>query len=105
MANERFDFVALRTVEYPKGQPAYLQGMGVMAQVVRDLGLVVGEDVAPARPDVVAVPAAGARRAEWAGYALAQGADPEKVDAMTREQLRAAFAPKADEGVAPAKGA
>lgn len=105
MANERYEYKALRTIEYPTGQPAYLEGMGVMAQVVQDLGLVVGEDVAPTRPDVVPVPAAGARRADWAAYAVAQGADPEQVDAMTRDQLLKKYAGKADEGVAPAKGA
>lgn len=111
MANERYDYTALRTIEYPKGQPAYLAGHGVMAQVVEDLGLVVGEDVAPARPDVVPRPAGNAKRAEWVAYALAQGADPDEVDAATRDELRAQYTPEdetgpdTDEGVAPVKEA
>jgi hypothetical protein len=93
MANERYDFVALRTVEYPKGQPAYLEGQGLSAQVVADLGLVVGEDVDPARPDVIGEPAGNAPRADWAAYAIGQGLSRDEVDDLTRDELRARFAP------------
>jgi hypothetical protein len=114
MANERYDFVALRTIEYPKGQPAYLAGHGVMAQVVEDLGLIVGEDVAPARPDVIPEPSGNASRAEWAAYAIGQGMTRDEADDLTRDELRARFAPdeppeppktKTTKGAAPAKGA
>ena len=36
-------------------------------------------------------PAASARKAEWVAYAAAQGADPAEAEAMTKEQLVAAY--------------
>ncbi len=107
MANERYDFVALRTIEYPEGQPAYLAGQGVMAQVVDDLGLVVGEDVAPARPDVIPEPAGNAPRSDWAAYAIGQGMSRDEADDLTRDELRARFGsdePSKIKTAAPAKG-
>jgi hypothetical protein len=90
MANERYEFTALQTIAY-QGAPAYVAGQGVMAQVVEDLGLVVGVDVTPARAGVVARPAGNAKRSEWAAYALAEGMDQTEVDDLTRDQLRARF--------------
>jgi hypothetical protein len=109
MANERYDFVALRTINYA-GRPAYLEGMGLSAQVVADLGLVVGEDVAPARPDVIPEPAGDATRAEWAAYAIGQGLSRDEVEPLGRDEIRRRFVPdepksKTAKGAAPAKGA
>jgi hypothetical protein len=111
VANERWDYVTLRPINDPEyGRMAYDEGAGIMAQVVADWGLTVGEDVKPARPDVVARPAGNAARSQWAAYRLGQGADPEQVDGMTRDELRDMDTVAEDtsvtesEGVEPAKG-
>lgn len=109
MANERWDYITLRAVPDPvnAGHVAYQEGEGIMAQVAEDLGLVVGEDVKPARPDSMPVPAGNASRAQWAKYAQIQGLDAEQVDGMTRDQLRDHFtaaedSTDEDDGVEPA---
>lgn len=111
MAGERFDYIALRAIPDPNfGRTAYNEGEGIMAQVVEDLGLVVGEDVRPARTDSIPMPAGNASRAQWAKYAEIQGMDQAKVDGMTRDQLRAEYADveqddtAESEGAEPAKG-
>jgi hypothetical protein len=114
MAGERWDYVTLRPIPDPTfGRTAYNEGEGIMAQVVEDLGLVVGVDVKPAQPDAVARPAGNASRSQWAAYRLGQGADPERIDAMTRDELRdmdaatesdAAAEETAAEGAEPTKG-
>lgn len=111
MAGERWDYQALRAITDPNyGRIAYNEGDYLMAQVVEDWGLVVGEDVKPAQPDAVARPPGNASRSQWAAYRLAQGADPEQLDAMTRDELRD-MDPVAEsdtateaEGAEPAKG-
>lgn len=103
MANERFDYVTLRVIpDALMGRPAYNEGEGIMAQVVEDLGLIVGEDVRPARPDSMDMPAASASRAQWAKYAEIQGVPQDEVDAATRDELRNRFIepePEPDAGV------
>lgn len=97
MAGERFDYKTVRDIADPTfGRVAYRKGEGIMAQVVADWGLSVGEDVIPARPDVAPQPGRNAKRAEWAAYRLAQGMDPDKVDGMSRDELRDAEPAKAD---------
>jgi 3-hydroxy-3-methylglutaryl CoA synthase len=116
MADERYDFTALRPILGGfGGRNAYNAGDGLMAQVVDDLGLIVGEDVAPARPDSIDRPTGGASRAEWARYAQIQASasgspTSDEIDAMTRDQLRdlyldpepATKSTKAGKGDAPA---
>lgn len=109
MANERWDYKTLRPIGDPNnaGRVAYAEGQGIFAQVVEDWGLVVGEDVTPARPDVVERPAGNAKRSEWATFRLGQGMDPEQVDGMTRDELRDADAedPSTEaEGAEPREG-
>jgi hypothetical protein len=105
VANERWDYITLRSIpdRINAGHIAYNEGEGIMAQVAEDLGLVVGEDVAPARPDSMPQPAGNASRAQWAKYAAIQGLDPERVDGMTRDELRDHFAE--DDEAAPAEAA
>jgi hypothetical protein len=97
VANERWDYIALQDILDPGyGRAAYREGEGLYAQVVEDWGLVVGEDVTPARPDSMPQPAGNASRAQWAKYAQIQGVDPDEVDGMTRDQLRDKFAAEPD---------
>ena len=67
----------------------YRAGDGMYAQVVNDLGLVLGEDVDAARSDLFDRPADSASRAAWLEYVLAQ--DPtlsrDDADDMTRADL------------------
>jgi hypothetical protein len=74
------DYIALRSI--PNDLTAgYRAGDGMYAQVVADLGLVLGVDVVAARPDVLPRPADTAPAAAWRDYALAQDKD------LTREQV------------------
>jgi hypothetical protein len=82
MVNERPDYRALRTIP-DRNMPSRTG--------VEDWGLVVGEDVTPARPDVIARPSGNATRTEWAVYALGQGLTPAEVDDMSRDQIRERF--------------
>ncbi len=93
MVNERPDYRALRAIpdRNNPSRSAYLEGQYLHAQVVEDWGLTIGEDVTPARPDVIPRPASNATRAEWAAYALGQGLTPAEVDDMTRDQIRDQF--------------
>lgn len=105
MADERWDFTVLRPIaDRHTSGTAYLPGEGIMAQVVDDLGLVVGEDVTPARPNSMEQPAGNASRADWARYAAIQGMPQERVDGLTRDQIRDEYVP-AEQPVAakPAK--
>jgi hypothetical protein len=67
----------------------YRAGDGMYAQVVEDLGLVLGEDVDAARTDLFERPADSAKRAAWLDYALAQDPSLSRDDAddMTRADL------------------
>jgi hypothetical protein len=120
MADERYDFTALRPIPGGfAGRNAYNAGDGLMAQVVDDLGLIVGEDVAPTRQDSIDQPTANASRAKWARYAQIQASalgspTSDEIDAMTRDQLRDLYlAPeptttkpaKTSKGDTPVKGA
>jgi len=106
MADERFDYVTLRVIQDPlMGRPAYNEGEGIMAQVVETLGLVVGEDVRPARPDSMDMPAKNATRAQWARYAEIQGMPQDEVDASTVGQLRDKYLPADEEPLALTKAA
>jgi hypothetical protein len=99
-----WDYRVLRPVVY-LGQSAYQPGEGIMQQVVDDLGLVVGEDVAPARADVLPLPNKNAKRSEWALYASGQpNADMDEIDSMTRDELRDRYGNDAM-GAEPTKGA
>jgi hypothetical protein len=90
MSNEAWDFIVVNPVRDPGGgdRPLYNPGEGIMAQVVDDLGLIVGEDVTPARPNSIPMPAGNASRAQWARYAEIQGMAQDKVDGLTRDELR-----------------
>jgi hypothetical protein len=90
MAGERPEYRVVRAIPDPvnAGHTAYLPGEGIHLQVVEDWGLVVGEDVEPARRDSIPRPAGNASRTDWAKYALIQALDPEEVDSLTRDELR-----------------
>lgn len=104
MSNERWDYQALHAITDPiMGRVAYNEGDYLMAQVVDDWGLQPGVDVTALRPEQMARPAGNAKRADWAAYALAQGADPDTVDALSRDELRDLYTADA-EGAEPAKG-
>jgi hypothetical protein len=77
----RYDYTATRTLTVPRagGVVGYRRGDDVTAQAVEEQGYVVGEDVIPARPDVVPRPADDAPRSEWAAYAVGQGMSPTEV--------------------------
>lgn len=95
MSDERWDYRVLRDVyDSFMGRAAYHIGDGIMAQVVEDLGLVVGVDVTPARSNVIDMPAGNASRADWVQYAQFQAVDSggeptnEELDGMTRDEIR-----------------
>lgn len=90
MAAPRWDYIALKVLP-ERGPRGYNPGDGLMQQVVDTLGLVVGEDVVPARPDVIARPAGNASRADWAAYALGQGKTPDELEDLGRDQIRDLF--------------
>ena len=88
--NERWDYKTLRDIRdrtYPE-RVAYYAGEGIMAQVVQDWGLVLGEDVAPARPGLVQRPAGNAKRDDWVAFRLAQGVPVGDVQDLGRDDLR-----------------
>jgi hypothetical protein len=93
------DFVALRPI-MRNNVRAFNEGDEMYAASVESLGLVVGEDVRAVRP-MGERPAGNASRAAWARYALLQGATPEEVDEMNRNDLRAKYG-QADDDAAEA---
>lgn len=104
MAYPPFDFTARRDITV-NGVCGYRAGDGMYAQVVEDLGLVVGVDVDAARPDVFQRPADNAPRAAWIDYALVQDdtLTREEADDMTRAELAARIPDPAAEPKTPAK--
>jgi len=86
------DFVALRNIQHPQNNLMRVANEGdeLYADAVDALGLVVGEDVRPARP-MGERPAGNAKRSAWARYALLQGATADEVEDMTRADLRARY--------------
>jgi hypothetical protein len=89
------DFVALHRIP-DSGPAAYQRGDDVAADAVERWGLVVGEDVIPARPDVLPRPAGNAPRSEWEAYALGRGVSRDELDALTVADIRGRF-PDADD--------
>lgn len=80
------DYIALRSI--PNDLAAgYRAGDGMYAQVVDNLKLVLGVDVAAARPGLLDRPADSASRAAWVDYALTQ--DPTLMRADTDDLTRA----------------
>lgn len=90
MAAPKWDYIALKVLP-ERGPRGYNPGDGMMQQVVDNLGLVVGVDVKPARPDMIARPAGNAPRADWYVYALGQDKTPEELDDLGRDQIRDLF--------------
>lgn len=71
---EDFPYVALRPIRQPGTLlTPYRDGDGLPANAVTEWGLVVGEDVAPVRDDVIPKPDDDADRAEWEAFAIGQG--------------------------------
>jgi len=105
MAYPPYDFTARRDV-YINGVCGYRSGDGMYADVVADLGLVLGIDVDAARPEAWERPAETAPAAKWRDYALAhdQELTREQVDDMTRGELIERF-PDPDAKPAPKKTA
>ena len=100
---DRFEYVALRNIPY-NDVWAVREGDPVPAGVVENLGLVIGEDVAPSGLALMPKPAKNASRAQWAAYAVDQGAAQDDVDSMTRDQLAAQFEdPTAEQSAAEAE--
>lgn len=96
MANERPEYRVLRSIPDPNNpsRSAYREGELIHAQVVRDWGLQIGADgdVVALRPEQMARPAGNAKRADWVAYALAQDPDDaERIDGMSRDELRAEY--------------
>jgi hypothetical protein len=89
------DYVALHRIP-DSGPAAYQRGDDVAADALDRWGLVVGEDVIPARPDVLPRPAANAPRSEWEAYALGRGVSRDELDELTVANIRSRF-PDTDE--------
>lgn len=83
-----YDFTARHPIDV-NGVRGYNPGDGMYAQVVDDLGLVIGVDVDAARPDIFELPVDSAPRARWLEYALAQDQSltRDEADDMTRADL------------------
>jgi len=83
-----YDYYARRdiTVGFSVG---YRANDGMYAQVVDDLGLVLGVDVDAARGDLMERPADTARRETWCDYVLTQepGLDRAELDDLGRNDL------------------
>lgn len=83
-----YDYFARRdiTVGYAVG---YRPGDGLYAQVVNDLGLVLGVDVDAARADLMERPKDTATREAWINYVLTQeqGVAREELDDLGRAAL------------------
>lgn len=100
---QRAEYVALRDL-FTNGVRGYAEGDPVPAGPVDNLGLVIGEDVAPSGLALMPKPAKNASRATWAAYAVDQGMPQAKADDMTRDQLVAEFEePSPEEAVMTAE--
>jgi hypothetical protein len=87
---ENFPYVALRRIHQPDTLLyPYNEGDGLPANAVTEWGLVVGEDVAPVRDDVIAKPGDDADRAEWEAFAVGQGWTLEDARDASMKDLRA----------------
>ncbi|PZG17802.1 hypothetical protein C1I95_14730 [Micromonospora craterilacus] len=84
----KVDYIAARVI-FANSVRAYNPGDDVPASAVENLGLVVGVDVVPARPDVIERPPADASRADWVAYWLGQDVPQDQIDAMSRDELAA----------------
>jgi hypothetical protein len=101
------DFVAKGVIRYPvTGAVGYTEGSTVPAEVVRDWGLVVGQDVEvrDAEGRGLDRPGEDATRSEWEVYAVARGTDPQEVRNMDRAELAELY-PAEDEPQPPAAAA
>lgn len=107
MAYPPFDYYALHDIRVGDSF-GYRSGDGMYAQVVHDLGLVLGIDVDAARTDVLERPKDTAKRAEWLDYVLTQDHELSRDDAdeLTRDELIARVTkPKAQPKKTAAKSA
>jgi len=86
MAYPPYDYTARHDIRVGDSY-GYRAGDGMYAQVVNDLGLVLGVDVDAARDDVLERPKDTAKRADWVNYVLTQ--DPELTREDTDEMSRA----------------
>ena len=96
---QRAEYVALRNIPHNEVWVA-MEGDPVPAGTADNLHLVVGEDIAPSGLAMMPKPAKNASRAQWAAYAVDQGAKQDDVDGMTRDQLAAQFEEPAPEAEA-----
>lgn len=86
------DYVALRRIPAPGTLVnAYQRGDGVSQSAVDNWEMVIGEDVAPLRSDVVARPTDDGSRADWVAYDIGQGMDPADAEAASLDDLIAAY--------------
>lgn len=101
MAWPPYDYTARHDIRVGDSY-GYRTGDGMYAQVVQDLGLVLGVDVDAARADILDRPADTAKRAAWVDYVLTQKPDlsREDVDDLSRADLIALVTTKT-----PAKAA
>lgn len=88
MVRPMYDYTALHRIPALGPVAYYQRGDDVQAAVVEQLGLVVGEDVVPARADVIPRPADNAKRAEWVDFAVGQGMPRDEADDLTVAELR-----------------
>lgn len=88
MAWPPYDYTARRDIKVGDSY-GYRTGDGMYAQVVEDLGLVLGVDVDAARADVLERPADTAKRAAWVDYVLTQKPEMprEDIDDLSRADL------------------
>lgn len=95
------DYTAARNIPDPNAFAintfAYREGDDVQAGAVENWGLVVGEDVFPARHGLRARPAANASRADWEDYAVHEGVPLAEARELTRDEL-AKRIPEEEEG-------
>lgn len=96
MAWPPYDYTARHDIRVGDSY-GYRTGDGMYAQVVQDLGLVLGVDVDAARADVLERPADTAKRPAWVDYVLTQKPDMarEDTDDLSRADLIALVTDKA----------
>ncbi|MCX5066658.1 hypothetical protein OOJ91_12290 [Micromonospora lupini] len=80
------DYIAQRPI-FVHGVRGYNPGDDIHTVAVENLGLTVGVDVLPARPDVIPRPAKDALRPDWVAYWLGQGMSQQEIDELNRNQL------------------
>lgn len=80
------EFRALTIIKVA-GVRAYNVGDDVPASAVENLGLIVGEHVAPRDANVIPHPGGNAKVGDLRAYALGQGVDRDEAEEMTRAQL------------------